>query len=102
MLTACLRISFRLERNDRFSHSFFCCHCEERSDAAIHLDHRWIATAGCAGLAMTSNREKAPSSPDDEVPGVPGFRTWRGLYVFAFLVFVAIVAALALFTRAYA
>ena len=40
--------------------------------------------------------------PDDEAPGVPGFRTWRGVYVFAFLVFVAIVAALALFTRAYA
>ena len=51
---------------------------------------------------MTSKGEKAPPPPDDESPGVPGFRTWRGVYLFAFLVFVALVAALALFTRAYA
>ena len=35
-------------------------------------------------------------------PDVPGFRTWGGIYGFAFAVFVAVVAALTLFTRAFA
>lgn len=43
-----------------------------------------------------------PPSDDDESPGVPGFRTWRGVYVFVLLTFVVVVAALALFTRVYA
>ena len=29
--------------------------------------------------------------PDDESPGVPGFRTWRGVYLFVFVVFVLVV-----------
>lgn len=41
-------------------------------------------------------------TPDDEAPGVPGFRTWRGVYVFVFTMFVLIVVALAIFTRVYA
>jgi hypothetical protein len=40
--------------------------------------------------------------PPDEAPDVPGFRTWGGIYGFAFAVFVAVVAALTLFTRAFA
>jgi len=40
--------------------------------------------------------------PDDEPPGVPGFRTWRGVYLFVLAVFVAIVIALTIFTRVYA
>jgi len=39
---------------------------------------------------------------DDEAPGVPGFRTWAGVYWFAFGVFVAGVVALTLFSRAFA
>jgi hypothetical protein len=35
----------------------------------------------------------------DESPGVPGFRSWRGVYVFVFTVFLVIVGLLALFTR---
>jgi hypothetical protein len=45
-------------------------------------------------------KPKAPDQmPDDESPGVPGFRTWRGVYVFVFAAFVAMVIALTLFAR---
>ena len=40
--------------------------------------------------------------PDDECPDVPGFRTWRGVYWFAFAFFVAVVAALTVFSRFFA
>jgi hypothetical protein len=36
---------------------------------------------------------------DAEPPGVPGFRTWRGVYLFVFGWFVAVVLLLTLFTR---
>jgi hypothetical protein len=36
---------------------------------------------------------------DDDSPAVPGFRSWRGVYVFVFLCFVAVVAALTYFTQ---
>jgi hypothetical protein len=35
----------------------------------------------------------------EESPGVPGFRTWRGVYVFVFGVFLVSVGLLALFAR---
>ena len=38
----------------------------------------------------------------DKSPGVPGFRTWRGVYVFVFAVFVLVVAVLAVFSRWFA
>lgn len=38
----------------------------------------------------------------EESPGVPGFRTWRGVYLFVFLFFVLCVVLLALFSRAFA
>ena len=37
--------------------------------------------------------------PDTEPPGVPGFRTWRGVYLFVFGWFVLVVVLLVLFTR---
>ncbi|MFO1500922.1 MAG: hypothetical protein U1G07_21460 [Verrucomicrobiota bacterium] len=40
--------------------------------------------------------------PDDEPPGVPGFKTWGGLYLFVFGWFVLVVILLAIFTRAFA
>jgi hypothetical protein len=45
-----------------------------------------------------------PSDPptSDENPGVPGFRTWRGVYFFIFLWFVIVVAVLALFSQWFA
>jgi hypothetical protein len=38
----------------------------------------------------------------DESPGVPGFRTWRGIYLFVFVCFVLVVVLLALFSRLFA
>lgn len=38
----------------------------------------------------------------DESPGVPGFRSWRGIYIFVFVAFVAVVTLLALFTHYFA
>jgi hypothetical protein len=46
-----------------------------------------------------------PSSPeptDDESPGVPGLRSWRGVYLFVFGWFVLVVVLLAFFTRVFA
>ena len=43
-----------------------------------------------------------PPLQNDESPGVPGFRTWRGLYVFVFVAFVLVVVLLAIFSRVYA
>ena len=47
-----------------------------------------------------------PPSPDpsdrEESPGVPGFRRWRGVYLFVFIFFVLCVVLLALFSRAFA
>ena len=47
-----------------------------------------------------------PPPPDhpmhDESPGVPGFRTWRGIYLFVFVSFVLVVVLLALFSRVFA
>ena len=36
---------------------------------------------------------------DAEPPGLPGFRTWRGVYLFVFGWFVLVVVLLAVFTR---
>jgi len=36
---------------------------------------------------------------DDQSPGVPGFRTWRGVYLFVFAFFVVVVILLAIFSR---
>jgi len=40
--------------------------------------------------------------PDDESPGVPGFRTWRGVYLFVLGCFILVVAALTWFSRHFA
>jgi hypothetical protein len=44
----------------------------------------------------------APPPDDDAPPGLPGFRTWRGVYWFVFLSFVGVVAALTFFARSFA
>ena len=41
-------------------------------------------------------------SDDKEAPGVPGFRTWRGVYLFVLGCFVLMVIALTIFARSYA
>jgi len=48
-------------------------------------------------------KSPAPEPPaSDESPGVPGLRTWRGVYVFVFGVFAVVVTLLALFSRWFA
>jgi hypothetical protein len=42
------------------------------------------------------------SSGHEESPGVPGFRTWRGIYLFVFVFFVVCVVLLALLSHAFA
>jgi len=42
------------------------------------------------------------TSDDDEAPGVPGFRTWRGVYLFVLGCFAAMVIALTIFVHLYA
>jgi hypothetical protein len=39
---------------------------------------------------------------ETESPDVPGFRTWRGVYLFVFGWFVLVVVLLTLFTAMYA
>jgi hypothetical protein len=41
------------------------------------------------------------SPPDDEVTGLPGLRTWRRVYLFVLVVFVAWVGLLTVLTRMY-
>ena len=47
-------------------------------------------------------RSPPDSTHHDESPGVPGFRTWRGVYLFVFVFFVFSVVLLALFSRFFA
>jgi len=39
---------------------------------------------------------------NDDSPGVPGFRTWRGVYLFVLGCFVLLVVALTIFSRHFA
>ncbi|MBL9189976.1 MAG: hypothetical protein JNK23_21020 [Opitutaceae bacterium] len=48
---------------------------------------------------MSAAPSPEPEEPD--APGVPGFRTWRGVYLFVFACFVAMVIALTFFARYY-
>lgn len=44
----------------------------------------------------------APENDPGDSPGVPGFRTWRGVYLFVFGCFLLAVLALTLFARFHA
>ena len=48
------------------------------------------------------NLEPPDPQPSDESPGVPGFRTWHGIYLFVFAGFVAVVVLLVLFSHYFA
>ena len=43
-----------------------------------------------------------PPTSHEESPGVPGFRTWRGVYWFVFACFIGGVVALTIFARVFA
>jgi len=49
---------------------------------------------------MSSPNPEPPGCEDS--PGVPGFRHWRGIYLFVFVWFVIVVTLLALFSRWFA
>ena len=49
-----------------------------------------------------SQQNSATAQPGDEAPGVPGFRTWRGVYLFVLVCFVVVVGALTLFSHLFA
>ncbi len=51
---------------------------------------------------MNTPPPNPPTPNADDSPGVPGFRTWRGVYLFVFGVFILIVIALTLFSRVFA
>lgn len=44
-------------------------------------------------------KDQPPDQGNDESPGVPGFKTWRGVYCFVGGCFVVVVVLLTLFTR---
>jgi len=46
-----------------------------------------------------SAEENPASAAADEPPGLPGFRTWRGVYAFVLGVFALWIALLALLTE---
>jgi hypothetical protein len=48
--------------------------------------------------------KSSPSTPppSDDSPGVPGFRTWRGVYLFVFGFFALVVVLLTIFSRWFA
>ena len=48
------------------------------------------------------NSSSSEPTEKNDSPGVPGFRTWRGLYLFVLFFFVLCVVLLALFSRAFA
>jgi hypothetical protein len=43
-----------------------------------------------------------PERQNDEDPGVPGFRSWKGLYVFVFVFFVVMVVVLTIVSQVFA
>ena len=49
---------------------------------------------------MKSPETDSPTS--DESPRVPGFRHWRGIYIFVFAFFVLVVVLLTIFSRYFA
>jgi hypothetical protein len=55
--------------------------------------------AGDGGVAAT---ESSAREIETENPGVPGFRTWRGLYWFVLIAFVVVVLLLTFFSRLFA
>ncbi len=44
---------------------------------------------------------EAGKAPESEATGLPGFRTWRGVYLFVLVVLVVWIGLLAALTRMY-
>lgn len=52
-------------------------------------------------MAPAPEKTPTPAPADDDSPGLPGFRSWRGVYVLVFAVFLLVVAGLTVFSRIY-
>ena len=50
-------------------------------------------------MTQAKRRDERTKAEGAEPPDVPGFRTWRGVYLFVFGWFVLVVVLLTLFTR---
>ena len=48
---------------------------------------------------MTPAQRPSDERAEHEPPGVPGFRAWRGVYLFVFGWFVLVVVLLTVFTK---
>ena len=46
--------------------------------------------------------KQSTPEPEDDSPGLPGFRTWRGVYLLVFACFILVVIGLTLFSRFFA
>jgi hypothetical protein len=53
-------------------------------------------------LPPPPNSGREEKTAPDSAPGVPGFSTWRGVYIFVFLIFISVVSVLAWFARFFA
>ena len=86
-----------------FLRTWFLSGNEERQYNAV--DGRLGAWASRPQIFRCGRGARAPMIPtddEDDAPGVPGFRRWRGVYLFVFVVFVLTVVFLAIFSRVYA
>jgi len=61
---------------------------------------RWPPGATHGSLVDMSAKRPEPQD-DPEAPDVPGFRTWRGVYLFVFCAFVAMVVLLTVFSEVF-
>lgn len=50
----------------------------------------------------TGETGRSGAGAPDDAPGLPGFRTWRGVYLLVLVFFAAVVIGLTLFSRFYA
>lgn len=48
---------------------------------------------------MEKPGEERPDAAEDESTGLPGFRSWKGVYLFVAAVFIAYLLFLTLFSR---
>ncbi len=55
-----------------------------------------------SNAADGGTRPPGDARSDDDGTGLPGFRSWRAVYVVVFAVFVLVVVALAIFSSAFA
>jgi len=53
-------------------------------------------------LPPPPNSGREEKNAPDSAPGVPGFSTWQGVYIFVLVSFIFVVAALAWFARFFA